>query len=665
MAEKKEYDFGKDCILIARVSTPAQVLKEGSSPQMAALRKYAEDLKYNKNTFKEINSVESGFLESDSKIGWNLVTDWIDKHPSYRTIIIVEMSRLSRRKTVLFHIQEYLIKNKIQLIIKDIDFTLLNKYGEVDLGKDFVFSLYASLAESEMRQKNERKKNALLEYKKSGHSIGGKKLFGYIRVKDPEYKDKKKYEKDPVQAEQVEQVFKMYAYGIDYDLTRTSAATIVLECRKRGYDKYLHSKRNVQNLLKNEAYTGYKITRNKIKNKDYFNYMNYDAPKYINGTSFECVYPRIIDDGLFQLVQDRLKKESTHNEIGADGQTRDKSSKHVNILAKILRCRFCGSYFSADYRTDKIGLPKFTYRDNGARAHKELRKCEHGQTVSMKMLDAAMWAFVKEMVSDITKKQREAKSESNMIKVEQEIVNLKKGYDDIERKLKTANRIFEMSAGLRTDFDEALKEYQAKIKDIENEKYQIDKEIASKNRQLEFLKNSSTEKLDEAIASNIDLIESSKAEICKYVHLLVKEAIILENNMPYTVLQITSVSNIDDIFNYAEDDSIGLPKIVKEKNDGRYYMLIEKDYHGNYNARVITNQVCQWNDEEKLFMVGEDRYDIPFIFNVDVNEDDVLKMNVLTGGLKILDVKPLDLYDEDLTEGMKKKMMERMAGEPL
>ena len=85
----------------------------------------------------------------------------------------------------------------------------------------------------------------------------------------------------------------------------------------------------------------------------------------------------------------------------------------------------------------------------------------------------------------------------------------------------------------------------------------------------------------------------------------------------------------------------------------------------NYNARVITNQVCRWNDEEKLFMLGEDRYDIPFIFNVDVNEKDVQKMNVLTGGLKILDVKPLDVYDEDLTEGMKKKMMERLASEAL
>lgn len=657
---RKEYDFGKDCILIARVSTPEQVLKEGSSPQMAALRKYAKKLNYSK--FKEINSVESGFLEVDSKTGWNVVTDWIEKNPTYKTIICVEMSRLSRRKKVLFHIQDYLIRNKVQLIIKDIDFQLLNKYGEVDLGKDIIFSLYASLAESEMRQKNERKKNALLEYKKEGVSIGGKKLFGYNRVKaDGKYgeKGKKKYEEDPIQAEQVRQVFKMYAYGIDYDLTRTSTATITIECRKRGYDKYLHSKRNIQNLLKNEAYTGYKVTHNRIPNKEYFNYKNEDAPKYVDGTSFECKYPRIIEDDLFQQVQDRLKIESTHNETGVDGQTRDKSSKHVNLLAKILRCRFCGSYFVADYRTDKYGLPKFTYRDGGARTNKELRKCQHPQTISMKMIDAVIWSFVKGMVSDITLRQREAKAESNILKVEQEIENLKKGYNDIDRKIKTASKIFEMTARLRSDYDNALKEYSAKIKEIENERKQIDREIASKNRQLEFLKNSSNDNLDEAIASNIDHIESSKAEISKYIHLLVKEAILVENNMPYTVLLITSINNIDEVFNYSEDDNIGLPTIIKEKNDGKYYVLVKKDYHGCYEARVITYLTCTWNDELKVFSIGEEKYDVPSIFNIDVNEQDPNKWNALTNFLKILDVKVLDCYNEDLTESMKKKMQEQ------
>ena len=658
---REEYDFGEGCILVARVSTPEQVLEEGASPQMEALRKYAKS--FNKFTkFKEINSVESGFLETDSKQGWNLITEWIAEHPTYRTIICVEMSRLSRRKKVLFHIQEYLIKNKIQLIIKDIDFQLLNKYGEVDLGKDIIFSLYASLAESEMLYKNERKRNALLTYKEKGISIGGKKLFGYNRVKaDGEYgeKGKKKYDKDATQAAQVEEVFKMYAYGIDNDLTRTSAATIALECRKRGYDKYLYSKRNIQNLLKNKAYIGCKVTQNKIKNKEYFNYKNEDAPKYVKGTSFKCMYPRIIDDGLFQIVQDRLKIESTHNETGADGQTRDKSSKHVNILAKILRCRFCGSYFLADYRTDKNGLPKFTYRDGGARAKKELRKCQHPQTISMKMIDAVMWSFVKGMVEDITLRQREAKTEYNISKVEQEIKNLEKGYEDIELKTKKANTIFNRSARLRKSWDDAYNEYNSSIKEIEREKKQIDREIASKERQLEILKHKSNIRLDKVIASNIDLIESSKAEISKYIHLLVKEVILVENNMPYTILLVTSINNVDEVFNYAEDGNNGLPKIIREKNDGKYYVLVKKDYRGCYEARVITYSSFIWNDDLKAFTIGEEIYDIPTIFNIDVNKEGPNKWNALANYLKILDVKVLDCYNDDFTDSMKKKMHEQ------
>lgn len=662
MAEKKEYDYGKDCILVARVSTKEQVLEEGASPQMEALKKYAEELGFNPRTFKEINSVESGFLETDSKVGWNLVTDWIEKHPSYKTIICVEMSRLSRRKKVLFHIQDYLINNKIQLIIKDIDFQLLNKYGEVDLGKDIIFSLYASLAESEMRQKNERKVNALMDYKPKGVSIGGKKLFGYIRVKaDGEYgeKGKKKYDIDPIQAEQVRQVFNWYAYGIDNDLTKTSAATITIECRKRGYDRYLHSKRNIQNLLKNEAYTGFKITHNKIKNKEYFNYGKKDAPKYIDGTSFECKYPRIVDDGVFQIVKERLEIESTHNEKGADGQTRDKSSKHVNILAKILRCRFCGSYFVADYRTDKNGLPKFTYRDGGARTKKELRKCQHPQTISMKMVDAVIWSFVKGMVSDITLRQREAKSKDNILKVEQEIENLEKGYDDIDVKLKKAEVVFQQSSGLRKNYDDALNEYISKIEKIKKERKQIDREIVSKKRQLEILTTNSNKRLDKVIESNIDLIERSKAEISKYIHLLVKEAVLIDNNMPYTILLVTSINNVDEVFNYAEDGNNGLPKIIREKNDGKYYVLVKKDYRGCYEARVITYSSFIWNDDLKAFTIGEEIYDIPTIFNIDVNKKEPNKFNELTNYLKILDVKVLDCYNDDFTDSMKKKMHEQ------
>lgn len=657
----KKYDFGKDCILIARVSTQAQVLKPGASPQIKDLRQYAIDLGYNSDTFKEINSVESGFLKEDSKIGWNLVTQFIEENPTYRTIICTEMSRLSRNRTVLFHMLDYFLNHKVQLIIKDISFQLYNDFGEIDPGKDIIFSLYASLAASEMRQKKERFKRALADYREAGYSIGGKKLFGYIRVKDPNFKDKKKYIKDDVQAEQVKNVFEMYAYGIDNDITKTSAATITLECIARGYDKFLHSKRNVQSLLKNSAYTGHKETHNKVKNPEYWNYKNQDADRYVFGTSFICTYPRIIDDGLFAVVQERLKQENTHVDIGTDGQTRDKSSQHITILAKILRCRYCGSYFVGDYRVDTQGFPRYSYRDCGTRAHKGLRKCTHGQTISMRMLDSAVWSFVKNMVVDITAKQQRAKTIVNKEKVQEEIERLKERYDEIDRRIKAANKIFTQSASMRSDFDEAEREYQASLKRIESDKKLVDKEIEAKYRQLSLLNNTANNNLDEVIAANIDVIEKNKEAISRYVHLLIKEIVPLDNQIHHVVLQVAGVNNMDEVLNYGEEDTHGLPKIVNDKHEGVYYLVIQKDFHGNYAARVITNQSCLWNDDEKLFTVSDEKYTAEDIFNIDVDIEEMNdpRVNTLTRGIKILDMTTLDVYDDDITEGMKVKMEEK------
>ena len=38
---------------------------------------------------------------------------------------------------------------------------------------------------------------------------------------------------------------------------------ITLECIKRGFPKYTHSKRNINKLLKEEGYVGEKTTNNK------------------------------------------------------------------------------------------------------------------------------------------------------------------------------------------------------------------------------------------------------------------------------------------------------------------------------------------------------------------------------------------------------------------
>ena len=109
----RKYDFGTSAVLVSRVSTSAQT----DAPQREDLKRYARELGY--TTVTEFGTTESGFLEMDDKQGWNLVVDFFKSHPEYKVLICTELSRLSRVKSTLMLIEEFLIKEKIQLIVKE------------------------------------------------------------------------------------------------------------------------------------------------------------------------------------------------------------------------------------------------------------------------------------------------------------------------------------------------------------------------------------------------------------------------------------------------------------------------------------------------------------------------------------------------------------------
>ena len=290
MKEKtlQKYDFGENCVCIGRVSTSQQ----SKTAQVADLKQFAEGLGYKK--VKVFFTTESGFLEVDDKEGWNLVTDFFETHPDYRVLICPEMSRLSRRLSILGVIKEYLKEHKIQLIIKDIGFSLYNEWGVIPEGNELIFGLFASLADSEMHQKKERTRRVLEDNRMQGFSIGGKELFGYNRCyKEKDGKQRSYYVINEEEAKQIITIYKWYAFGIDGDLTKASIVEITKKCIEEGFSHYLHSKRNVNKCLKEQAYTGQKETHNRVKNSEFWNYRQHDKPKYIKGVSYICTYPPI------------------------------------------------------------------------------------------------------------------------------------------------------------------------------------------------------------------------------------------------------------------------------------------------------------------------------------------------------------------------------------
>lgn len=519
-----KYDFGKKCVCVGRVSTAVQ----SQTAQIRDLEEFAKDLGY--EDVQMFFTTESGFLEYDDKQGWNLVSDYFDNHPDYKVLICPEISRLSRREHILHKIKDYLIDKKIQLIIKDIKFTLFNEWGEIPKGNDLIFALYASLADSEMRQKKERVARVLRDYKQSGYSIGGKVLFGYDRIKVRKNgKDRSKYVINEEQAEEIRTIYRWYAFGIDGDVKRATVLSITKECIERGFSKYLHSKRNVNKCLKEQAYCGQKETHNRIKNPDYWNYNKKDAPKYLPAQSYICTYPAIFigdDAALFNLVQQRLKENNTRYSKSGDNLT-DKSHKHTNILAKLLVCPDCGTFLNAEYRmaqhSQRPHLGKrasFTYRCNYSRS--VIHLCSFRRCLSMPMLDSVVWAYCQSAVMRTILLESNNDINDKIAEIDEKIANIATKIQDfdLEALIKSEDVILRTKLRRLKDssaIDDAIQEYEDKVSKIEQE---LD---GYKARKLELEEEKKAIKLSKSVWGSIDKdeIKSNKKLLYKHIHNIV------------------------------------------------------------------------------------------------------------------------------------------------
>lgn len=536
-----KYDFGKKCVCVGRVSTAVQ----SQTAQIRDLEEFAKNLGY--EDVQMFFTTESGFLEYDDKQGWNLVSDYFDNHPDYKVLICPEISRLSRREHILHKIKDYLIDKKIQLIIKDIKFTLFDEWGEIPKGNDLIFALYASLADSEMRQKKERVARVLRDYKQSGYSIGGKVLFGYDRIKVRKNgKDRSKYVINEEQAEEIRTIYRWYAFGIDGDVKRATVLSITKECIERGFSKYLHSKRNVNKCLKEQAYCGQKETHNRIKNPDYWNYNKKDAPKYLPAQSYICTYPAIFigdDAALFNLVQQRMKENNTRYSKSGDNLT-DKSHKHTNILAKLLVCPECGTYLNAEYRmsthSQRPHLGKqasFTYRCNYSRS--VVHVCSFRRSLSMPMLDSVVWAYCQRAIMATIRSESDKDINARIAEIDEKIANItvKIQEFDIKALIKSEDAILRTKLKITKDasaIDEAIQEYEERVNKIEQELNDY------KARKLELEEEKKAIKLSKSVWGSInkDEIKSNKKLLYKHIHNIVDYIEFIGWDSYHTVLKI-------------------------------------------------------------------------------------------------------------------------------
>ena len=583
------YDFGKKCVCVGRVSTSSQ----SQTAQTSDLEEFAHRRGYDK--IKVFFTTESGFLEYDKKQGWNLVTDFFDSHKDYKVLIVPEISRLSRKEHILHIIKDYLITNKIQLIIKDINFTLFNEFGQVPKGNDVIFALYASLADSEMRQKKERFKRALHDLRIQGFSIGGKVLFGYTRhyeLKDG--KMRSTYRINETEREEIIQIYKWYAYGIDGDLRNTTILTITQECIARGFSKYLHSKRNVNKCLKEEAYTGCKTTHNRTPNPEYHNYKKMDAPKYVNTETYICKYPIIFDGELAnlpELVKSRMQK---NNSRYSDGSEIDKSRKHTTILARLLPCPICGRYLVAEYRKRGNGWPSYTYRCAHSRG--VIEKCGFSSIISMRMIDSVVWGYCRAKILDLIEADFDKQNAKYLSDIESKIHNAKAELDNFDYKgrVEATKRMFKAIVKKTGVYDDA--DLNSELDKI-NEEYKIYQDTLKRceEQKRNCIALGDYKKMREEVVS----LTNSKQRIYDWLHRIVHHVEIVATDKFYTIVRIHFLNS--EVSKY----------IFIRKRSSQYIQVFEIIAYNSTIVNQYVNALPHLNDSPRLeYLTEQFSYDL-------------------------------------------------------
>lgn len=164
------------CILLVRVSTQRQDFDE----QERQLYDLAIADGYKDNEIIAICEKESGIkLKEDERRGLNRLKEEVAKG-GVTCVYAWEVSRIGRKKKVIFSITEFLADRGIQLIVKEPYIKLLNPDGTINDGAETVLTLFAQISESEMRNKQSRWARTRKHNAEVGKWNGGKNIkYGY------------------------------------------------------------------------------------------------------------------------------------------------------------------------------------------------------------------------------------------------------------------------------------------------------------------------------------------------------------------------------------------------------------------------------------------------------------------------------------------------------
>lgn len=324
-------------ILLVRVSTERQNLDR----QEQELYDLAVKDGYSNDNIICIAEKESGIkLDESERNGLNRMKEAIEQDNDINCVYVWEISRIARRKKILFSILEYLTKRQIQLIIKEPSIKLLNDDRSINEGSETIFTLFAQLSESEMRNKQARFKRGKERNALIGKYGGGIIKYGYTLDENKNYIINEK------EADIVRRIFNMYVYD------DKSQEKISKELKELGLAENKRQKNFVTKTLNSPEYTGKS-----------------------NRCGLERTYPIIIDEELYNLARNKAVTNKTNSD----------KSQNTYFCKSLVKCK-CGS----KYVGSSTSLQYICY----SRFHKD---CKIGIDININLCDSIAWYHAKHL----------------------------------------------------------------------------------------------------------------------------------------------------------------------------------------------------------------------------------------------------------------------------
>lgn len=237
-------------VLFSRVSTQGQDLVQQTEIVLREIKRCG----YDDEDIIKIETKESAIkLDIEERKGWQELKSCI-LTGDVECVFVYEISRLSRRQSMLFEIRDFLIKNKIQLVCMEPYMRLLDNNGNMTQQANFLFSIFTMVAESEMMLKKERMMRGKIHKMKQGIFIGGSIPFGYRMRED------RKLVRDENQARVVRMMFDLCEQGYG----ATTIAKHLIEIGEIESVSLNAAAQTVRNIIINDLYVGVSKTSNYV-----------------------------------------------------------------------------------------------------------------------------------------------------------------------------------------------------------------------------------------------------------------------------------------------------------------------------------------------------------------------------------------------------------------